>query len=88
MPATGLEVAYDDSPEAATEPYYKPRRKCSFPSSTFKRIEWRRSGPGMPGFWMGLGVAVFGLGIAAGVVFALVISVKAKDGHATRWVTM
>lgn len=83
VPATGLEVAFDDSPEVVTELYSKPRRKYSFSSRTFKNIKWRRK-VGMPGFWMGMGVAVFGLGIAAGVIFALLAAVKERDEHATR----
>lgn len=84
VPASGLEVAYDDSPEVAEKTFVKPRRKWNFPGDTFKRIEWRRSGRAVPGFWMGMGIAVAGICIAAGVIFALVAGVKAKNGKADR----
>lgn len=74
VPASGLEVAYDDSPEVAEKTFVKPRRKWSFPGNSLKGIPWRISGRPVPGFWMGMGIAIAGICIAAGVIVALVAS--------------
>ncbi|KAE9374344.1 hypothetical protein N431DRAFT_481578 [Stipitochalara longipes BDJ] len=80
VPANGLEVAFDNSPEVVTNQWNEKRKKVTF--WRYRRINWRRALGGKPLLWIAIGIITFVVGIATGGIVVSAIASKAKLSQA------
>jgi hypothetical protein len=76
VPATGLEIPFDSSPEVSSEQGSEEEK--NFVSRRHGNINWRRKAFGLPIFWVGIGITAFVVGIVTGGIIVSGHSLQRK----------
>jgi hypothetical protein len=82
VPATGLEIPFDSSPEVSSEQGSEEEK--NFVSRRHGNINWRRKAFGLPIFWVGIGITAFVVGIVTGGIIVSAIVSKGKLSRGQR----